>query len=278
MPLQELAGYATMRLVSASALPATVGRLPREHPISTIFLDETGVVHARDRFFGIGVLKLVDPAKLIRDIQRLRDTHDFREELHWASFDKAGSRGANRRLEFAKAAMDLFFSAQDARFCCHIADRQNVDVTAQFKGHRHAGERAYEQLASRVLGEVIGEEEIVCVLADGRSTSPEVAFERDVAGSINTTRDRLAVASICRIDSRSTDALQLVDLLLGAATLDLRQGRTTSGSQKQILLEHLLEHCGCASFRPSGREDPEGRWQVKLLARSRKTRRKKRGG
>ncbi len=236
------------------------------------------MVHARDRFFGIGVLKLVEAAHLIRDIQRLRDTHDFRDELHWASFDKATCRGTNRQLEFAKAAMDLFFSAQDARFCCHIADRQNGDVTAQFGGHPHAGERAYEQLASRVLREVIDGEEIVCVLADGRSTSPAVAFERDVANSINTARGRLVIASVCRLDSRSTDALQLVDLLLGAATLDLRQGRTESGSQKQLLLEHLLEHCGCASFRPSGRGDPAGRWQVKLLARSRKTRRKKRGG
>jgi uncharacterized protein DUF3800 len=262
----------------ASAVPATPGRLGQDHPTSVIFLDETGVVHARDRFFGIGVLKLAEAAPLVRDVQRLRDRHDFRDELHWASFDKAGARGATRRLEFAKAVMDLFFSAQDARFCCHIADRQNGDVTAQFRGHPHAGERAYEQLASRVLGEVIDEEEIVSILADGRSTSPAIAFERDVASSINTSRGRLAVASVCRIDSRSTDALQLVDLLLGAATLDLRQGRTESGSQKQLLLEHLLDHCGCASFRPSGREDPDGRWQVKLLARSRKTRRKKRGG
>jgi hypothetical protein len=95
-----------MRRVSASAVPATVGRLAQDHPTSTIFLDETGVVHARDRFFGIGVLKLVDAAQLIRGIQRLRDTHDFRDELHWASLDKAGALGANRRLEFAKAAME----------------------------------------------------------------------------------------------------------------------------------------------------------------------------
>ncbi|MGH2864212.1 MAG: DUF3800 domain-containing protein [Solirubrobacteraceae bacterium] len=263
--------------MSASAFPAIPPRLPVAHPTSTIFLDETGIVHPRDQYFGIGVLKLIEAAPLLRDIQRLRDRFDFREELHWAGFDKATSLGAVRRLEFAKAAMALFFEADDARFCCHIADRQNGDVTAQFKGHPHAGELAYEKLATRVLGEVIDEEEIVAILADGRSTSPEVDFERAVANTINNLRGCLAVATVCRLDSRSTDALQVVDLLLGATTLDLRQGRTESGSQKQQLLEHLLEHCGCASFRPEGREDPDGRWKVKLLARSRKTRRKRRG-
>jgi len=264
--------------VSASAFPTVPPRLPHDHPTSTIFLDETGVVDPRDRYFGIGVLKLVDVAPLLRDVQRLRDKHEFREELHWSSFDKGGSSGTTRWLDFAKAVMDRFFAAEDARFCCHIADRQNGDVTAQFKGHPHAGERAYEQLASRVLREVIDEEEIVAVLADGRSTSPAVEFERDVSSSINRARGRLAVASVCRVDSRSTDALQVVDLLLGATALDLRQGRVESGTQKQLLLEHLLDHCGCASFRPNGREDPDGRWKVKLLARPRKTRRSKRGG
>jgi Protein of unknown function (DUF3800) len=257
-----------------SAIPP---RLPHDHPTATIFLDETGVVAARDRYFGIGVLKLVDAAPLLRHVQGLRDKHDFREELHWSSFDKGGSRGATRRLDFAKEVMDLFFAADGARFCCHIADRQKGDVTAQFKGHPYAGERAYEQLASRVLREMIDDEEIVSVLADGRSTSPAVEFERDVSNSINRASGRLAVASVCRLDSRSTDALQVVDLLLGAAALDLRQGRIESGTQKQLLLNHFLDHCGCASFRPNGREDPDGRWRVKLLARPRKTRRRRRG-
>jgi hypothetical protein len=247
--------------VPASVLPAVPPRLPHDHPTSTIFLDETGVVQGRDRYFGIGVLRLVDPAPLLRGVQRLRDKHGFRDELHWSSFDKGGLRGAAPRLDFAKAVMDLFFAADDARFCCHIADRQNGDVTARFKGHPHAGERAYEQLASRVLREVIDDQEIVAVLADGRSTSPAVEFERDVSNSVNRASGRLAVVSVCRLDSRSTDALQVVDLLLGATALDLRQGRTGSGTQKQALLDHLLDH-----------------WKVKLLAPPRTTRRARRGG
>lgn len=261
---------------SLIAQPASQS-LPVDHPTATILLDETGVLASRDRYFGIGALKLAHAPDLIRGVQRLRDKHDFREELHWSSFDKGTSRHKPRRVEFAKAAMDLVFEIETARFCCHIADRQNGDITAQFAGHEHARERAYERLASNVLREVIGDDEIVAVLADGRSTSPAVAFERDVTRSVNEGLGRLAVASVCRIDSRSTDALQVLDLMLGAAALDLRQGRTDGASQKQELLAHLLDRCGCASFRPNGREDPAGRWKVDLLRHPGRRRRKSRG-
>lgn len=253
--------------------------LPIDHPTAWVFLDETGVVHPQtnDQFFGIGILKLADLAPLLRGVQLLRDNHEFRGELHWASFDRASSRNRDQRVQFAKDVMDLLFDSADAQFCCHIADRQHGDLTAKFRGHSHAGERAYEEMAARILGEVIDDEEIVSIIADRRSTSPKVRFELDVARSINQAKERLAVANVCRLDSRSTDALQVVDLFLGAAALDLRQGRTESGSQKQQLLEHLLDRCDCSTFRPAGHRDPKDKCTVRLLTRSRKARRKQRG-
>jgi hypothetical protein len=210
-------------------------------------------------------------------MQLLRDRHGFRDELHWASFDKAGSRHRDEQVQLARDAMDLIFDLSDAHFCCHIADRQHGDLTARFAGHPHAGEMAYEELASQMLRDVIDDEELVSVIADRRSTSPKVTFELDVARSVNHAKRRLAVANVCRLDSRSTDALQVVDLLLGAAAFDLRQGRTSPGTQKHQLLTHLLDRCECPTFRPRGRCDPAGKWRVRLLTRSRKARRKRRG-
>jgi len=255
-------------------------RLSPDHPTACVFLDETGVVHkhSTDSFFGIGVLKMSDPSVLLNDVQALRNRHGFHDELHWAGFDKASSRYRQEQVELAKAMMDLVFASSDARFCCHIADRRHGDLTAKFGSHRHAGEKAYEALAAEILGETIDDEEIVSVIADRRSTPRKVTFELDVARSVNLARERLAVATVCRLDSRSTDALQLVDLMLGAAAFDLRQGRIEGESQKQQLLAHLLDRCDCATFRPRGRSDPDGRWRVKLLTRSHKTRRKRRGG
>ncbi|MGH2878273.1 MAG: DUF3800 domain-containing protein [Solirubrobacteraceae bacterium] len=253
--------------------------LPANHPTSWVFLDETGVAHAHstDRFFGIGVLKLADPSNLLHEIQLLRARYGFHGELHWANFDKALIRGRDDVVQFAKDSMDLVLRDKQAFFCCHIADRQHGDLTARFRDHPHAGERAYEALAAKILAEAIEGEEIVSVIADRRSTSSKVSFERDVSRTVNQAKQRLAVANVCCLDSRSTDALQVVDLLLGAAAFDLRQGRTNSGSQKQQLLAHLLDRCECSTFRPTGREDPAGKWKVELLTQSRKTRRKHRG-
>lgn len=201
--------------------------LPPGHPTAVVFLDETGVVHrASDPYFGIGCLKARDPGPLLQGFYRLRERTGFHEELHWADFDKAKLKGREDVVELAKAAIDLVFDSDDAEFCCQIADRAAGDLTARFHRHPYPGHKAYEWLASQVLDAAVGDTEIVTVLADRLSTSPAVRFESDVATVVNQRRDRLAVSSVCRLDSRSTDGLQLVDVLLGATALDLRQGRT----------------------------------------------------
>lgn len=268
-------------MAAISPPPASGARgvaLPPDHPTAVVFLDETGVInHAQDRYFGIGCLKVQDPGPLLQALHGLRQRAGFWRELHWSEFDKARLRGHPEVVEFAKAAMDLVFDSQDAFFCCRIANRDHGDLTGRFIHHPHPGHKAYEWLAAEVLHDVIDDHEVVTVLADRMSTTPDVRFETDVARTVNGRRRRLAVSNVCRLDSRSTDGLQLVDLLLGAATLDLRQGRTGAETQKQALLEHLLERCGCASFRPRGRSKV-GKYKVELLAKPRKTRRGGRGG
>lgn len=263
--------------------PATTHPTPVElspdHPTATVFLDETGVVHHRasDKYFGIGCLKANDPAPLLQGLHDLRDRAGFHEELHWADFDKARLRGRSDVVELAKAAIDLVFDSDDAYFCCWIANRDHGDLTARFARHAHPGHKAYEWLAAEVLDDTVGPVELTTVLADRLSTTPDVRFETDVAKVVNGRRQRLAVVNVCRLDSRSTDGLQLVDLLLGAATLDLRQGRIAKATQKQELLEHLLDRVGCVSFRPNGRERAD-KFKVKLLGKARKTRRSPRSG
>lgn len=252
--------------------------LPPDHPTAIGFLDETGVVHhAQDRFFGIGCLTARNPGELLQRLRALRDRADYREELHWADFDKARLRHRPDIVELAKKAIDLVFESDGVEFCCHIADRRNGDLTARFHRHAYPGHRAYEWLAAEVLHDVIGDHEIVSVLADHFSAAPEVQFEQDVAASVNNRRRRLTISTVCRLDSRSLDGLQLVDLLLGAAALDLRQGWTGGETQKQAILEHLLDRCGCASFRPRGRSR-DGKFSVVVLTKPRRTRRGRRGG
>jgi hypothetical protein len=254
--------------------------LPVEHPTAVVFLDETGVVHHHpdDPFFGIGCLKASDPSALLRGFQRLRDQTGFRDELHWADFDKAKTKNRPDLVALAKQAIDLVFDSSDAYFCCAIADRGHGDLTARFKGHPHAAAKAYESLAADVLGQLITGDELITVLADHVSTHPDVRFEQDVASAVNRAMGRLAIATVSRLDSKAHDGLQVVDLLLGAATFDLRRGEDRGETQKQELLDHLLQRCDCPSFRPHGRSDPAGtKYHVKLLQPRRRSHRGRRG-
>jgi hypothetical protein len=244
-----------------------------------VFLDETGVVrpHPTDPVFGIGCLKVTDPSTLVRALRGLRERFGYRGELHWASFDKADLLGRDDVVDLACAAIDLVLEDSDAYFACLIADRGRGDLTAQFKGHAHPGHRAYEHLAARALSALIGDIGLVTVLADHVSTPADVHFEADVARTVNRQAGRLAVASVCRLDSRCTDGLQLIDLLLGAVTFDLRRGRVDDGdAQKQHILAHLLDRCACPTFRPRGQRQ-EGKFSVEILAAPRTRRRGRRG-
>lgn len=253
--------------------------LPVDHPTSVVLLDETGVIeHQTDQYFGIGCLKVADQGELDRRLRGLRDKFNHRQELHWADFDKRALLGSTDAVELARAAMDLAFDLDEITFRCLISDRQHGDLTAQFKRTAYPAYKAYEKFAADALDGIIGETEIVTVLADQQSTPPAVRFEADVKAAVNRTRGRLAIATVSRIDSRCHEGLQLIDVLLGAAALDLRQGRVEKESQKQQLLAHLLDRCGCASFRPRGACCPEGRWEVEILSKPKRGRRGNRGG
>ena len=256
--------------------------LPVGHPTAVVFLDETGVVHPQptDPLFGIGCLKASDPSALLRDFKRLRDRAGFHRELHWADFDKAKTKDRTDLVALAKSAIDLVFDSSDAFFCCTIAEREgDGDLTARFKGHPHAAAKAYEALAADVLSDLIDGDELITVLADHISTHPDVRFEADVATAVNTRHERLAIASVSRLDSRAHDGLQIVDLLLGATAFDLRRGDHGARTQKSELLEHLRHRCDCASFRPDGRRDPDGndKYNIKVLKVPRRTHRGRRG-
>jgi len=260
-----------------STLIATA-TLPQDHPTAMVFLDETGVVHPHpwDHFFGIGCLKLADHGPLVQRFQQLRQKAGLTGELHWAGFDKAATRNRPELVTLAKEAIDLVFDAEEAVFSCAIADRRVRDLTAPFRSDPHGGHKAYQQLAGRVLNRLVGEDEVLTVLADRLDTPPEVRFEREVARTVNRHHNRLAVAGVCRLDSRTTEGLQLVDLLLGAATFDLRKGRSDGEKQKEQIMVHLLDRCECNSFRPRGSEGAN--YRVEILSEQRRTRRGGRGG
>ncbi|HUN78392.1 MAG TPA: DUF3800 domain-containing protein [Solirubrobacteraceae bacterium] len=175
-----------------------------------VFLDEAGII-ARDRFFAVGCLKLAEPSILLRKVQHLRDRMQTYHEIHFTDVTRTS-------LPFYNGVVDLV-AASDGYFSCFVVDRDKGDPVERFGSPWSA----YEKLAKQLLLGSIRPRELLVVLADNYSTPQNVAFEQDVRAAVNKKLGRLGVVSVCRLDSKSTDALQIVDLLTSAVAFEFRQ-------------------------------------------------------
>jgi hypothetical protein len=210
----------------------------------------------------VGCLKLSEPSVLLRRTQKLRDRHHWYQEIHFADL----TAGA---LPFYEEVVEIV-AASDGEFSCFVTDRDVADPVARFGSHW----RAYEKLAIQLLIGSIAPREIVTVLADNYSTPDKVVFEQDVRAEVNRRMGRLAIASVCRLDSGAADPLQIVDLLTSAVTFEFRQSGGLAGfkSPKARLAAKVRAAYGATSFLDG--HDGDG-INVKLHASSRRPRRRR---
>lgn len=215
------------------------------HPTAVMFLDETGAI-ASDRFFGVGCLKLDEPSILLRRLQKLRDVHHWYQEIHW----NEATKGA---LPFYREVIDLVADCEGSTFSCYIADRFSADPIERFGSPW----KAYEMLAAQLLIGSIRPYELVTVLADNYSTPDDIHFEQDVRTHVNRRLKRLAVTSVCRLDSKAADGLQVVDLLTAVA-FEFRQqaGLASKRSPKAGLSAYVRERYKVGSFLRGLSEGP----------------------
>lgn len=208
--------------------------LRRDHKVAAAFIDETGAI-AQDRFFAVGCLVLTAPSVLLRQMQKLRDTRKWYGEIKWVDLTMTS-------LPLYRDLIDLV-AKSDARYYCFVADRSSADPVERFKRDAWL---AYEKLATQVLIGAAKPYELLSVMADNYSTPDHVKFEEDVRSEVNRRLERLAVTTICRLDSKACDALQLVDVLTGGVTFEHRQSAGLAGSKsaKALLADHLRKAYG----------------------------------
>lgn len=212
--------------------------MSRNHPVATAFLDETGAI-SKDRFFAIGLLKATEPSRVLRRIQKLRDRHHWYQEIKYFDVTRAS-------LPFYQSVVEECLQHRDVEFFCFVADRSQHDPVARFGSQWDA----YLKLAEQLVTAVMHPDELLTVLADNYSTPDSVLFEEDLRESVNRRLNRLAVVSVCRLDSRSSDGLQLADLLTSATAFEFRAdaGLSKPSSPKGLLAQHVRQCLGATSF------------------------------
>lgn len=232
-------------------------RLPKDHPVGIRFLDETGSISS-DRFFGVGLVAMSNPSPVLRGIQKLRDREHWYKEFHFGEV----TRGT---LPIYKKVVDLCLGSNDLSFYCFIADRTQADPVVRF-GDRWT---AYEKMAEQLVLASIQSPTIVSVLADNYSTPDEILFEEELRAGVNRRLNRLAVLNVVRLDSKSTDGLQIVDLLTSAAVFEFRAnaGLASATSDKGALAKYVRDVLGVDSLLSGWRQGPHsvqlyghGRW------------------
>lgn len=205
-------------------------RLSANQPTAAAFLDETGSI-SHDRFFAVGCLIVPEPSDVLRRIQKLRDKTHWYSEIKWVDLTRT-------TLQLYSDLIDIAANS-DARFSCFVADRQTADPVARFNQNPWL---AYEKLATQLLIGSCRPDELLSVIADNYSTPDHVVFERDIRREVNRRLDRLAAVTVCRLDSRACDPLQLVDVLTGAVTFPFRRAAGLAGQRgaKAQASAHLL--------------------------------------
>jgi hypothetical protein len=182
---------------------------------------------------------------LLRSVQKLRDQRHWYNEIKFT----AATRGS---LPFYRDVVDLALAEGAGEFFCFVADRHEADPIHRFGTTWDA----YAKLAEQLVVACLKPSELVSVMADNYSTPDEVLFEEDLRASVNRRLRRLAVVSVCRLDSRSSDGLQVVDLLTASVAFEFRAnaGLANPATPRGQIAAYVRERLGVGSFLSGWRD------------------------
>ena len=172
-----------------------------------------------------------------------RRKRSFYDEMKFNKLSK-------KNLEFAKFAIGALFDTRSTYFYSYSVDKDGDYFKREFGSDPW---RAYESLTLRLIKDaVLAPKEILILIADYAPAPPHIRYEVSVKKETNHLLGRLALAGVCRFDSRSNDLLQLVDLVIGTISYDLKSlcGVINGGSQyKKDLCGFLKNNLGAVDFK-----------------------------
>lgn len=205
------------------------------------FLDETGTLSdQKDQYFTVGILKMSQPYYLQSRLYFERSKIRFYDEVKFNKLSKNNSA-------FAKIAIDSLFDTKSISFYSYSISTKSDYYLKTFNENPWL---AYEQITLKLLDAALAHHELMILIADYVTTPKEIRFEVDVKKNFNNSKKRLALAGVCRFDSKSNDLLQITDLLIGAITYDIKfKKKLVIGSKYKLeLVEYLKDKLGVKTF------------------------------
>lgn len=176
------------------------------------FLDESGTLGIKKQpYFTVGMIKCSQPYYLQQKIRYIRESNNFWWELKF-------NRLNNSKIKVALLVLKALFETRSILYSSYTIDKRS----SYFKKEFHSDPFfAYEKITQHLLEGNLRKNEIIIVLADDIVTPKRSKFEVNIKNNINNKFDRLAIAGVCRLDSRTNDLLQLTDLLTGSINYEL---------------------------------------------------------
>jgi hypothetical protein len=206
------------------------------------FLDESGSLDPKTTpFFTIGLIKCSQPYYLYSKLIYMRNKLNFYDEM---KFNKL----SRKNISFAKLAIEEFLDTRSIYFYSYTLDKSGEYFKKSFDENPWM---AYEQISIRLAEAALSQNEILILLADYVTVPKNVYYEVSVKNKINENAQRLAMAGVCRINSKSNDLLQITDLFIGAINYDLKMctGIVTKGDEnKKEFVKFLKENLGVKNF------------------------------
>ena len=205
------------------------------------FLDESGSLNNKNEpYFTLGILKMSQPYYLQSQITYERTKNNFHDEI---KFNKL----SNKNIDFAKIVLDSVFNTKSLCFYSYTTHKNSKYFLNNFSNNEW---KAYENITLKVMDTVLAKHEILILIADYITTPRSIKYEVNVKKIFNNMKSRLAIAGVCRFDSKSNDLLQVTDLLIGAITYDLKleAGLVTGDKHKIDLVKYLKSSLGVRTF------------------------------
>lgn len=205
------------------------------------FFDETGSINDQvNRFFGLGMIKCMQPYFLDSKIRHIRQRYHFFDEVKWNTLSKA-------KIKVIKEIINSVFTTPGIYFSAIIINKDDINFEKEFGNDPY---KAYQQFTELLLMDSISDNEVLTILADYITTPKIIKFEVDIKHRINEIMKRLAIGGVHRVDSKGVNLIQVVDLFLGSVVYEYKiKNKLVAGDKSKLkILSSLLQKINKKSF------------------------------